>query len=196
VKATSDTGSETISDHKVRQAGHIVHSAMELVLEHGVPALSMSAIARAAGVSRQTLYKYFPDVAAVLRAAVQSSEHETASIEAEETPAEQLIAFVRYVMSAAAAGHPSPAALEPVLAPEVRAELQAHSAQVRGLLASILHRGVEDGVFRSDLDPDLDADIVYRAVMALSELVATAEDGARLNGQIELAVLAMVGLNT
>jgi hypothetical protein len=129
----------------------------------------------------------------VLRAAVQSSEHDTADIGAEGTPAEQLTAFVRYVLSAAAAGHPSPATLEPVLAPDVRDELRAHSAQVRRLLAVILQRGIVDGVFRADLDPDLDADIVYRTVMALSELVATAEDGGRLNGQIERAVLSMVG---
>jgi hypothetical protein len=67
---------------------------------------------------------------------------------------------------------------------------------VRGLLASILRRGIKEGVFRRDLDPDLDADIVYRTVMALSELGAGAEEGGRLSGQIELAVLGMVGFHS
>ena len=186
-----DTWRESLSDHKLRQGERIIHAAMELVFEQGVSALSMSAIAGAAGISRQTLYKYFPDVASVLRAAVQSSEHDTASIEAAETPVDQLRAFVRYVLGAAAAGHPSPAALEPVLAPDVRAELQAHSGQVRGLVAVILQRGMDDGVFRTDLDPDLDADIVYRTVMALSELAAT--DGESVAEPIERAVLGIVG---
>lgn len=170
-----------------------MHAAMEIVFEHGVSALSMSAIAGAAGISRQTLYKYFPDVASVLRAAVQSSEHDTASIEAEEAPVDQLRAFVRYVLGAAAAGHPSPTALEPMLAPDVRAELKAHSAQVRGMLAVILRRGMDDKVFRDDLDPDLDADIVYRTVMALSELASPGEDTGSAQARIERAVLGMVG---
>lgn len=188
-----DTWRESLSDHKLRQAERIVHAAMELVFEQGVSALSMSAIAGAAGISRQTLYKYFPDVASVLRAAVQSSEHDTASIEAEETPVDQLRAFVRYVLAAAAAGHPSPAALEPVLAPDVRAELEAHSTQVRGLVAVILRRGKDDGVFRADLEPDLDADIVYRTVMALSDRVAVADDIESFTSHVERAVLSMVG---
>ncbi len=167
---------------------------MELVFAKGVSALSMKAIAGAAGVSRQTLYKYFPDVASVLRAAVQSSGHDISSIEAEETPADQLTAFVRYVVSATGAGHPSAVALEPVLAPDVRAELQAHSEHVRTLLAVILRRGMDDGVFRPDLEPDLDADIVYRTVIAVSEL-ASEIDLEVVGDRIERAVLSMVGYN-
>jgi AcrR family transcriptional regulator len=183
----------TPSEHQVRQADGIVHAAMGLVFDEGVSALSMKAIAGAAGVSRQTLYKYFPDVASVLRAAVQSASHDTTSIEAEETPVDQLTAFVRYVLSAAAAGHPSPTALEPVLAPDVRAELQAHSSDVRRLLAVILQRGVDDGVFRTDLDPDLDADIVYRTVMALADQAAVVAKVEPFMTRVERAVLSMVG---
>lgn len=183
----------TPSEHQVRQAEGIVHAAMGLVFEKGVSALSMKAIAGAAGVSRQTLYKYFPDVASVLRAAVQSASHDTTSIEAEETPADQLTAFVRYVLAAAAAGHPSPTALESVLAPDVRAELQAHSSDVRRLLAVILQRGMDDGVFRTDLDPDLDADIVYRTVMALADQAAVVAKVEPFMTRVERAVLSMVG---
>ncbi|MGI9647578.1 MAG: TetR/AcrR family transcriptional regulator [Acidimicrobiia bacterium] len=190
-----DTWQESLSDHKLRQAEHIVHAAMALVFERGVPALSMSALARAAGISRQTLYKYFPDVASVLRAAVRGSEHSTAGIEAEETPVEQLTAFVRYVLSAAAAGHPSPASLAPVLAPDVRTEMDAHSAQIRGLVAAILQRGKKEGVFRGDLAPDLDGDIVYWTVMGLSDQVAGATDTGLLTSRIERAVLSMVGFD-
>jgi len=182
------------SEHQVRQAEGIVQAAMELVFAQGVSALSMKAIAGAAGVSRQTLYKYFPDVASVLRAVVQSSAHDTASIEAGETPVDQLIAFVRYVLSAAAAGHPSPTALEPVLAPDVRAELQAHSSDVRRLLAVILQRGMDDGVFRTDLEPDLDAEIVYRTVMALADQAAVVDKVEPFMTRVERAVLAMLGV--
>ena len=163
------------SDHRVRQAEGIVQSAMELVFSHGVSALSMSAIAQAAGVSRQTLYKYFPDVESVLRAAVQSSSHDTASITDEETAVEQLRAFIHYVLGAAAA------------------ELEAHAAQVRGMLAMILRRGMDEGTFRPNLEPDGDADIVYRTVMALSDLIAQAADVDSAIARAERSILAMVG---
>ena len=109
------------------------------------------------------------------------------------TPVDQLTAFVRYVLSAAAAGHPSPAALEPALAPDVRAELQAHSSDVRRLLIVILQRGMDGGVFRTDLDPDLDAEIVYRTVMALADQAAVVDDADLFMSRVERAVLSMVG---
>ena len=183
---------ESLSDHKLKQADRITSAAIELVFEHGVSALSMSAIAQAAGVSRQTLYKYFPDVAAILRAAVQRSEdHDTAMIEQAETPRAQLVAFVRWALSAAQAGHPSPSALQPVLAPDVRAELEAHAAHVKRLVALIVQRGVDEGEFRPDLDPDLDGELVYRTVLAAHDLVAEG-DHALVAEHVERAVLSMV----
>ena len=185
---------ESVAGHKERQAQRITNAAIELVFERGVSALSMAAIARAAGISRQTLYKYFPDVSAILRAAVQSTGgHDLAAVEAAGSPSDQLGAFVQYALSAAAAGHPTPSVLEPVLAPDVRKELKTHAAQVRGLLAVILQRGMDEGEFRADLDPDLDAEIVYRTVMGAYELVTGASDSSLAADHVERAVLAMVG---
>lgn len=191
---TQPVWSESLTDHKQRQAERIAAAAIELVFEHGVSALSMSGIARAAGISRQTLYKYYPDVAAVLRAAVRrAGEHDLAEVEGAGTPSEQLREFVRYALSAAAAGHPSPSVLEPVMAPDAREELKAHAAQVLGLLAVILRRGMDQAEFRPDLDPDLDAELVYRMVMGASELVAGASDPSQAADHVERAVLAIVG---
>ena len=86
-----------------------------------------------------------------------------------------------------------PTALESVLAPDVRAELQAHSSDVRRLLAVILQRGMDDGAFRTDLDPDLDADIVYRTVMALADQAAVVAKVEPFMTRVERAVLSMVG---
>ncbi|HEX6447937.1 MAG TPA: TetR/AcrR family transcriptional regulator [Trebonia sp.] len=57
---------ETIAAHRdaVREA--ILDAAWALVTERGLTAVTMSQIAGRAGIGRATLYKYFPDVEAIL----------------------------------------------------------------------------------------------------------------------------------
>ena len=59
---------ETIEGHRreVRQA--ILDTTAALASEHGVLSVTMSQIAEEAGIGRATLYKYFPDVEAILLA--------------------------------------------------------------------------------------------------------------------------------
>jgi AcrR family transcriptional regulator len=58
----------TIEAHRreVRQA--ILDTTAALVAEHGLLSVTMSRIAAEAGIGRATLYKYFPDVEAILAA--------------------------------------------------------------------------------------------------------------------------------
>lgn len=60
--------SETIEAHRhaVREA--ILETAWRLVCERGLPSVTMAQIASHAGIGRATLYKYFPDVEAILAA--------------------------------------------------------------------------------------------------------------------------------
>ena len=57
---------ETIEEHRhaVREA--ILDTAVRLVSEQGVASVRMSEIAKRTGIGRATLYKYFPDVEAIL----------------------------------------------------------------------------------------------------------------------------------
>jgi AcrR family transcriptional regulator len=57
---------ETVTEHRraVRQA--ILDTTAALVTEHGLASVTMSRIAEQAGIGRATLYKYFPDVDAIL----------------------------------------------------------------------------------------------------------------------------------
>ncbi len=59
---------DTISEH--RQAVHdaTLDAAAALVVELGLASVTMSRIAAEAGIGRATLYKYFPDVEAILLA--------------------------------------------------------------------------------------------------------------------------------
>src|SRR5213080_2717479 len=59
---------ETVAEHRraVRQA--ILDTTAALVTEHWLASVTMSQIAEQAGIGRATLYKYFPDVDAILAA--------------------------------------------------------------------------------------------------------------------------------
>ncbi|MFF0450098.1 TetR/AcrR family transcriptional regulator [Streptomyces sp. NPDC004609] len=60
--------SETIEAHRGAVRDAALDATARLVAEQGLMAVTMSGIAEAAGIGRATLYKYFPDVEAVLTA--------------------------------------------------------------------------------------------------------------------------------
>ncbi len=59
---------ETIDAHRLAVREATLDSAAALVAEHGVTGVTMSRIAETTGIGRATLYKYFPDVQAILLA--------------------------------------------------------------------------------------------------------------------------------
>jgi AcrR family transcriptional regulator len=60
--------SETIEAHRRSVRDAVLETAAALVGEHGLRSVTMSQIAEETGIGRATLYKYFPDVEAILLA--------------------------------------------------------------------------------------------------------------------------------
>ena len=58
--------SETIEAHRRAVQDATVDTTASLVAKHGLASLTMSQIAEKTGIGRATLYKYFPDVEAIL----------------------------------------------------------------------------------------------------------------------------------
>lgn len=58
--------SESIESHRREVQDAILEAAVALVSEQGLHAVTMSHIAERAGIGRATLYKYFPDVEAII----------------------------------------------------------------------------------------------------------------------------------
>jgi len=58
--------SDTIETHRREVRDAIVDTTAALVARHGLRAVTMSQIAEGTGIGRATLYKYFPDVEAIL----------------------------------------------------------------------------------------------------------------------------------
>jgi AcrR family transcriptional regulator len=56
----------TIEEHRREVRDAILDATAALAAEHGVAGVTMSAVATGSGVGRATLYKYFPDVQAIL----------------------------------------------------------------------------------------------------------------------------------
>ena len=59
---------ETIEEHRRAVHDATLDTTAALVAEHGLASVTMSRIAAEAGIGRATLYKYFPDVEAILAA--------------------------------------------------------------------------------------------------------------------------------
>ena len=57
---------ETLESHRHEVREAILDTTAALVAEHGLRSVTMSQIAQQTGIGRATLYKYFPDVEAIL----------------------------------------------------------------------------------------------------------------------------------
>jgi len=114
---------ETIEAHRNAVRGAIMETTWALVTEHGLTSVTMSQIAEKAGIGRATLYKYFPDVEAILDAWHQ--RHVTGHLEQ--------LARIRDQPGAAAER------LQSVL--EAYALISYHRGHHGAELSALLHRG-------------------------------------------------------
>lgn len=156
--------------HRGNQSAAIATGALVLITDHGAPALTMAAIARQAEVSRQTLYRYYRDVDAVLIGVaelVTSHDQEFERLVAEHPNPSAQLDFIAHTI-ATSGGHdtPSAVALAAVVPPAARDVLTRHEANIIRLVSTTLRRGVDDGSFRRDLDPDADAPLILGLLVA------------------------------
>lgn len=170
----------TLKQHKARQRDHIIDTAVALLGEHGVSGVSMSGLAKQAGVSRQTLYNYFPDfntiLAAYSRREMERNEAELqARLAAIEDPAERLEAFVRASIESLAhqihtIGWDTP------LAPTTGDHAASHMHHVGRLVAEILADGVQAGAFRKEANESDFPIVLFQLVASFQPLVADGAD--------------------
>lgn len=161
----------------------ITAAAVALVNEQGLTAVAMSHVAERAGITRATLYKYFPDVRAILSAWQ-----------------EQRVAANLAELAAARDGAESPEErLSRMLEAYAVMVYQQHSAELIGflnatehgrkgygelgkMLRDLLAKGAGGGVFRRDVPPNELAAFCISALSAAGGLssVAAARRLARL----------------
>lgn len=180
---------ETIDAHRRAVRDATLDTTAALIAEHGLSAVTMSEIATRTGIGRATLYKYFPDVEAILvawheRQIGRHLEQLTAIRDRAGTPGERLAAVMEaYALTRhAVRGHD--------LAPPLhRGE---HMAQVYRRLHDLVRDLIADaaraGDVRRDIPPhelatfcihSLTAATDLRARSAVRRLVAVTTDGLR-----------------
>ncbi|MCB1004296.1 MAG: TetR/AcrR family transcriptional regulator, partial [Acidimicrobiales bacterium] len=125
---------------------------------------TMATIASTAGVSRQTLYRYYPDIDAVLVGVAEliasHDDHLETHVRTQSGPAAQLDTLVHSLAQAAGHDKPEAAALRSTLPPAARDVLARHEGRVTRLLVDVLQTGIGRGVFRADLEPASDAPLL------------------------------------
>lgn len=185
-----------LDEHRAQQREHILATALGLLRERGMAALTMSALAERAGISRPTLYHYFSDVDAVLAAWVgQEIERSVSTMVIEARgiadPLERLTHLVTtQAHSFASQSHRLSAEHfeSEAGSPAVRHAVEAQMAPLRQLLADTVAEARAQGAIRSPIDADLAGDLVLGLLGAIRRrLVAGALDP-------ESAVAAVMGL--
>ncbi len=132
-----------------RVAEAILDVAADLLARGGEPP-SMADIATAAGVSRATLYRYFPTrerlLSALTATGLDAAATRLAEADLDAVPVPEAIARIARVVAAAGSKYAAVAsAFDPAGAVE---------QQIGTMIEAVLRRGTDDGTFRADLTVD------------------------------------------
>jgi AcrR family transcriptional regulator len=175
---------ETIEAHRRAVRDATLDTTAALVAEHGLASVTMSQIAAETGIGRATLYKYFPDVEAILVAwhERQVAEHlaQLAEVRDQASRAGERLTAVLGAYALILHEHPGS---------DLAASLhrgahvaQAHQ-QLRDFVRDLLAEGAASGEVRSDVAPEELASYCLHAVAAARHLPSKAAVG-RLVGVI------------
>lgn len=123
----------------------------ELLYSNGLTDLTMTRVAKTAGVGRTAVYNYFADMGELLVAyALDKTERFVADLNrdlsATENPVDQLGVYIQHQIEDLSRRHLPPGqAMRTVLSPEDFAKLGEHVQKLQGVLAGILRRAMDEG---------------------------------------------------
>jgi AcrR family transcriptional regulator len=163
---------ETIDSHRQAVRDATLDATAALVAEHGLQSVTMSQIAEKTGIGRATLYKYFPDVEAILvawheRHVVRHLEHlATVRDQAGRTPTAKLEAVLDAFALISHERHDGELA---ALLHQGEHVARAHR-QLRAFIRDLIGEGAKAGDFRDDVAPDELARYCLHALTAASSL--------------------------
>jgi AcrR family transcriptional regulator len=167
---------ETIEAHRQAVRDATLDTAAALVAEHGLRAVTMSQIAEEAGIGRATLYKYFPDVEAILlawheRQVTGHLEHLVHVRDQADHPAARLAGVLEaYALIAHEVHGHNNAELVAFL----HRQPGAAQHQLRNMIRALLVEGTDAGEVRGDVPPDELAGYCLHALAAASSLPSKA----------------------
>jgi AcrR family transcriptional regulator len=169
---------ETIEAHRREVRDAILDTTAALVAEQGLLSVTMSQIAEDAGIGRATLYKYFPDVEAILLAwherQIAGHLQHLAEVRDQGGDAGQRLEAV--LSTYALICHDSHGHHDTELAALMHRDEQVARAeqQLRAMIRSLLAEAADAGQVRDDVTPDELASYCLHALTAASGLPSKA----------------------
>jgi len=183
---------ETIEAHRREVRDAILDTTAALVAEHGLRSVTMSQIAEETGIGRATLYKYFPDVEAILRAwhEHQIAGHLVYLAEVREQAGDTGERLEAVLEAYALVSHESRGHHDTEFAAFLHRDEQVARAQhqVHDMIRDLLTEAAKTGDVRDDVAPDELASYSLHALggagsqrskAAVRRLVAVTMDGLR-----------------
>ncbi|MHA6781846.1 TetR/AcrR family transcriptional regulator [Pseudonocardia saturnea] len=166
----------TIEAHRREVHSAILDATAALVADRGLLSVTMSQIAGRTGIGRATLYKYFPDVEAILLAwherQIGSHLDHLAAIRDRSADAGQRLGAVLEAYAAHSTRGHHDNELSALLH---RAEQVGHAQRkLREMIRDLLAEGASAGAVRSDVTPDELAGYCLHALHAAHDLSSTA----------------------
>jgi AcrR family transcriptional regulator len=182
---------EAVDTHRRAVRDAILDASAGLVADHGLRGVSMARIAEETGISRATLYKYFPDLEAILRAWHERQIHThlrqlSTAREKVREPAERLAAVLEsYALITHEARHGGDRHLAALL--HGSEEVARAERLLIEMLRQMISEAAASGAVRDDLAPTELASYCVHALAAARS--AESQEAVRRLVQVTLAGL-------
>jgi len=165
---------ETIEAHRAAVRDATLDATAALVAQHGLTSVTMSAIAEQTGIGRATLYKYFPDVEAILFAwhERQITRHLQQLAEVRDRAGDAGQRLQAVLEAYALISHESHGHRDTELAAFLHRDGQVARAeqQLRDMIRDLLTEGARTGDVRDDVAPEELASYCIYALAAAGSL--------------------------
>ncbi len=185
ISAASNAAQRAETQHRVLTAFG------ELLFTHGLPGLTMTDVARHAGVGRTAVYNYYADIEELLISyALDETERFITelreSLDRLENPVQRLALYVRAQVEDLSRRHLPPGpAMAAVLSPSSFAKLADHVSELSVLLQGILRDAMDQGYLPA-------ADIPQQAQLIHGTLSSSAARGSDEPAELEARIARTV----
>lgn len=168
----------TIEAHRRTVRDATLDATATLVAQHGLRGVTMSQIAETTGIGRATLYKYFPDVEAILLAwhEREISEHLKQLVQARDAAGDPGARLEAVFQAYAVIAHRSRGHHDAEVAALLHRDEQVIHAEhrLRSLVRDLVRDAAAAGVVRGDVSPDELASYALHALSAAGRLPSEA----------------------
>jgi AcrR family transcriptional regulator len=169
---------DTIEAHRREVRDAVLDTAAALVADGGLLSVTMSRIAEETGIGRATLYKYFPDVEAILLGwhERQIASHLAHLVEVRDQTADPAKRLPAVLTAYAIMRHESHGHHDPEVSARLHRDDHVSHAdhQLRHLVSSLLADAAAHGAIRDDLPIDELASYCLHALSAAIDLPSKA----------------------